>query len=612
MRPRLHFPLRATLRDYGSADLRADVIAGLSVAVVLIPQGMGYAMLAGLPPIAGLYAALLPPIVYALLGTSRQLAVGPVALDSLLVAVSVSAVAQSGSDDYLTAAVSLAAMVGCVQLVLGLMGMGALANLLSRPVLSGFTSAAALIIGFSQLEHLLAVPLPHTHHVHRIAIEALRQSSAWHLPTLALGTCLLLLLVTLKRFVPAWPRAMLAAALGSLAVWALDLLDSGLRAVGTVPAGLPVPALPVLDLAMLAALWPAALTIGMVAFVEAVSIGTRLSRQYGGEIDPSQELVAIGSANLASSLVGGYPVTGSFSRSAVGAQAGVRSPLGGAVAGLAVAATLLLLTPVFAFVPLSALSAIIITTVWGLFEPAQARKLWRIKRSDFWTLVFTFAMTLAAGIQYGILAGVALSLAGFVVRTTRPHVAVLGRIPGTEAYLSILRHPHVQQQPGLLIVRVDAQFYFGNVSFLRETLRELEHNHGAVLRVVVLEASGINQLDSSAAEALQEIDLAYRERDVQLLLSHVKGPVRDVLYATGMLQRLSQEQRIFLRTHEAVVRACASMGVELPSSASVDRGEDLRAPMDRIGCSVAPAATDGDDGSGDQDQGQASPSSSSS
>jgi len=594
---RLQFPLRTTLRSYDRAELRADTVAGLSIAIVLIPQGMGYAMLAGLPPIAGLYAAMLPPVIYALLGTSRQLAVGPVALDSLLVAVSVGAVAESGTADYLSAAASLAAMVGMVQVALGLLGMGALANLLSRPVLSGFTSAAALIIAASQLEHLLAVPLPRSDHVLAILVAALGGVGAWHLPTLVFGGALLIMLLLLGRYAPRVPRAMLAAVIGSGALWALDLEAAGVRVVDDVPSGLPALSLPVIDMQLLRALWPAALTIGMVAFVEAVSIGKRLGRQYGGEIEPSQELLAIGGANLASSVVGGYPVTGSFSRSAVGAQAGARSPIAGVVAGLAVALTLLLLTPVFALLPVAALSAIIIASVWSLFDPAEPRKLWRLKRADFWTLMFTFVMTLVVGIQYGILAGVALSLAGFVVRTTRPHVAVLGRIPGTEAYLSIVRHPHVLQQPGMLIVRVDAQFYFGNVSFLRETLRDLEAGHPVALRAVVLEASGINQLDSSAAEALLEIDLAYRERGVELLFSHVKGPVRDVMYATGMLERLADEGRIFLRTHDAVSHACASMDAPPTLDAShelstIAVGDDRRAPADRIGCSVAPPQSD--------------------
>jgi len=580
-----YLPVLRWAGDYTRADLRADLLAGFTTAVMLVPQGMGYAMLAGLPPIVGLYASMAPLLAYAVLGTGRQLAVGPVAMDSLLVAMAVGAIAQSGSDAYVAHAVLLAVMVGGIQLLLGLLRMGFVANFLSRPVLSGFTSAAALIIGASQLKHLLAVELPRGHDIVGIAREALAQLDGWHLPTLLLGLANLVGLVMLKRLAPRVPRAMVAVALSAGAVLALGLSDAGVAIVGAVPAGLPALALPPLDLEVARLLLPAAVTIALVAFVETISVGKQFARSGGYEIDPSQELVALGAANLAGGVTGGYPVTAGFSRTAVNAQAGARTPLAGVVTAALVALTLLLLTPLFFHLPKAALSAIIVAAVAGLFDLAEPRRLWRVKRADLGLLVFTFAMTLTLGIQYGILLGAGLSVAMFVVQTTRPHFAVLGEIPGTESYLNVARHPHAITHPGILIVRIDAQFYFGNVSFLKQTLRELQTGMEQPLRALILDASGINQLDSSAEGALREIDSAYREAGVRLLWSHVKGPVRDVMQRSGMLDDLAQQDRIFLRTHEALLAATGAR----PPRLGAGRDDDPRAPADRIGCgSVVP------------------------
>lgn len=571
---------------YGAGDLRADLLAGFTTAVMLVPQGMGYAMLAGLPPIVGLYASMAPLVVYALLGTSRPLAVGPVAMDSLLVGVSVSAIAQLGTDAYIAHAVLLGAMVGVIQLSLGLLGMGFVVNFMSRPVISGFTSAAALIIGASQLKHLLSLELPRTHSVPTIVADAVVRIGSWHLPTLALGALSIALLVLLKRAAPKLPRAMVAVVLSTVAVVALGLSNAGVATVGEVPAGLPGFALPAFEWSAVQALLPAALTIALVAFVEAISVGKHFARLGRYELDPGQELVAIGAANIAGSLFGGYPVTGGFSRTAVNAQAGARSPVAGLITAAFVALTLLFLTPLFTHMPKAVLAAIIFTAVIGLFDLTEPRRLFQVKRADFWLLLFTFSMTLAVGIQYGILLGMGASLGMFVVQTTRPHVAVLGRIPGTQAYLNVRRHPHAETCPGVVVLRVDAQFYFGNVSFLKDTLRALEAEMPVPLRAVVLDAGGINQLDSSAEAALREIDDAYAEAGVPLLLSHVKGPVRDVMYRTGLLQQFSEEDRIFLRTHDAVQRALGKRAERTMPRPRTP--QDVRQPADRIGCSVLP------------------------
>jgi SulP family sulfate permease len=580
-------PLFAWLPKYDKKLLRSDVSAGFTTAVMIIPQSMGYAMLAGLPPIVGLYAALTPVLTYAFFGTSRQLSVGPVAMDSLLVASAVGAVAQSGAADYVSVAMTLGVMTGLVQLALGVSGVGFVVNFLSRPVISGFTSAAALIIGASQLKYLLGVDLPKTHHVHRVVFEAARQLSGANLPTLIVAAASIALLVWLKRTRPSWPRALVIVVLSTSAVVGLGLVSSGVRVVGSVPSGLPSFHLPSFAPDLWERLFPSALTIGLVSFMETISVGKHFARQNRYDVNPNQELVALGLANTLGGLFGGYPVAGGFSRSAVNAAAGAKTQLAALVSVTLVAATLLFFTPLFRDLPESALAAIILTAVLGLVDVVEPRRLWRIKRPDFALLIFTFGTTLSLGIQWGILAGVGASLLLFVVQTTRPHLAVLGQVPNTEAYLNVARHRHARQFPGVLVVRLDAQFYFGNVTFLKESLRKLEAEMDAPLRVVVLDASGMNQLDSSAEAALREIDEDFKDRGVRLLFARVKGPVRDVMFRAGLLKRLHDEGRIFFRTHDAVQYAAELAPPPQPREPSVD---DPRSPADRIGCgSLMPA-----------------------
>lgn len=574
------FPVVGWLRAYPKAFLRSDLSAGFTTAVMIIPQAMGYAMLAGLPPIVGLYAALTPIFAYALLGTSRQLSVGPVATDSLLVATAVGGMANAGSDQYVAIAMTLAVLVGLVQLTLGMLRMGFVVNFLSRPVISGFTSAAALIIGASQLKYLLRVPLPQTHLVHRVLWEALRQIPQVHLLTLLLGASSVVLLVWMKRALPKWPRALLLVTATTLLVSALGWADTGVQIVGAVPSGLPKLRLPRLDFALWQALLPSAVTIALVGFMEAISVGKHFARENRYEIEPSQELVALGVANLSGGLFGGYPVAGGFARSAVNAASGARTQLSAIITAAMVGVTLIALTPLLYFMPKAALAAIILTAVAGLVDLDEPRRLWRMKRVDLGLLVFTFGMTLSIGIQWGIVLGVAASILLFVIQTTRPHFAVLGQVPGTETYLNIKRHPHAREVPSVLVVRVDAQFYFGNVSFLKETLRALEAERSGRVRAVVLDASGMNQLDSSAEAALREIDQDYSERGVRLFFARVKGPVRDVMYRSGLLKRLNDEGRIFFRTHDAVQVAQGAA----PKPKSTSTQPDPRAPADQVGC----------------------------
>jgi sulfate permease, SulP family len=547
-------PLLATLRGYDARTLRSDLFAGVTTAVMLVPQGMAYAMLAGLPPIYGLYASLAPVVVYALFGTCRQLSVGPVAIDSLLVAAGVGALAAAGSEQYLGLAILLALMVGVLQVAMGLGRLGFLVNFLSRPVIAGFMAAAALVIMAAQVPHLLGLPLAPTQEVHLVVYEIAQHLGAVNVPTLVLGVVSVVLLVALARLSPKVPRALAVVVLGTVAAAALELDDAGVAVVGAVPAGLPHPAWPSFEMSAVASLFPIALTIAFVGFIEAIAVGQRMGRGAGYEVEANRELVALGLANVAASLTRGFPVTGGLSRTLVNAQAGAKTSVAGFVTAGAVALTLVILTPSFRYLPKAVLAAIIVTAVAGLIDLREVRRLWRVKRADLAMMAVTFAATLALGIETGILVGVGTSVVVFVARTTRPHVAVLGRVPGSGgAYRNIKRFPGAETVPGVLAVRLDAQFYFGNVNFLKETLQRLEREMGEPLCAVVIDASGVNQIDSSAEAALREILSDYRARGVRLLMATVKGPVGDVLARSGFLDELGREN-ITLRVEDAMAK----------------------------------------------------------
>ncbi len=545
MRPSRYFPFIESLTGYSRQILGQDAIAGLTTAVMLIPQAMAYAVLAGLPPVVGLYASGVPLILYAVFGSSRQLAVGPVAMVSLLVATGVGSVAQAGTSEYAAYAVQLALMVGVLQVTMGVARLGFLTNFLSHPVLSGFTSAAALIIGVSQLGHLFGIKAHNTHHVHETLAAIWSQLDKTHGYTLLIGALSVVVLLTLKRLDKRLPSALVVVVLSTAAVWGLGLAGRGVQIVGRVPSGVPSPGLPLLDADGLRALWPTAVTIALVGFMESIAVAKAFARRNQYEVAPNQELVGLGMANLGGALFHAYPVAGGFSRTAVNAEAGARTPVASIVTAACVGLTLLFLTPLFYHLPQAALAAIILTAVFGLIDVKEVRHLWKVKRSDLVLLVITFFATLTVGIDQGILTGVGASLLWFVVRTTRPHFAVLGRLPGTRVFRNVARNPAAQTLPGVLVVRMDAQFYFGNVSFLRETLRRLEAEQSPPVRAVVIDGTSINQLDSSADSALREIHEEYRQRGVALYIAGAKGPVADVMHLSGLYDRMGAGHFVF-------------------------------------------------------------------
>lgn len=546
------FPILTWLRTYTNKDLKGDLVAGITTAVMLIPQGMAYAMLAGLPPIHGLYASILPLIVYAIFGTSRQLAVGPAAMDSLLVATGVGAIAQVGSDAFIAYAILLAFMVGAIQLLMGLVRLGFLVNFLSQPIILGFTSAAALIIASSQLKHLLGIHIPRSASLHVILKYVFMHLHDIQPITLILGTSTIITLVVLKRFWPRAPRAIIVVLLGTLAVYFGELHTLGVDIVHEIPAGLPAFGLPAFDQGAMRTLAPIAWTIALVGFMESIAVSKALATQHGYEINANQELIALGLSNIGGSLTQGYPITGGLSRSAVNASAGAKTALASMFTAGVVITALLFLTPLLYYLPKAVLAAIIMVAVFGLIDLSALARLWRVKKSDLTLLVITWVATLTFGIQQGLSAGIGISLFWFVVRTTRPHFAVLGRIPDTNAYRNLKNHPNAEQIEGTLLVRMDAQFYFGNISFLREQLTELTTKAGQGLHTIVIDASAMNQLDSSAAHALHEIATQLEAQGLSLLLANIKRPVLDVLERDAYFEHHARDT-LFLTVHDAVL-----------------------------------------------------------
>ncbi|WP_111642025.1 SulP family inorganic anion transporter [Marinimicrobium alkaliphilum] len=552
-------PALTWLAGYQRRFLRGDLVAGVTVAMMLIPQAMSYAMLAGLPPTVGLYASVVPLLIYALFGSSRHLAVGPVAMVALLVASGIGPLAEAGTGEYIALAVLLALLVGAVQLGMGLLRLGFLTNFMSHPVIAGFTSAAALIIGFSQLQHLTGLSLPRSENIVLIAWHTLREAGAIAPATLALGAGSIAAMLILRRINPVLPGAMITVVVSTLLVWLFELdRRAGVAVVGEVPAGLPGFSLPSLELGQISSLVPIAVTIAFIGFIESIAVAKKIAAQKRYEIDPNKELVGLGLANIGGAFFKAMPVTGGFSRTAVNASAGANTGLASIITALLVGLALLVLTPLFYTIPNATLAAIIIVAVAGLIDVHEARHLWQVKREDFVMMTVTFFATLLLGVKTGIFLALGASMVWFVVKTTRPHYAVLGRLPDTEIYRNIKRHPEAVTEPGVLALRFDGQFYYGNVSFLKLKIREAEAAMTSPLRILVLDASAINQLDSSADTALHELTDDFRRRGIDLYFANVKGPVMDVMGRSGFVNHLG-EDHFFLTTHSALVQARRSV-----------------------------------------------------
>ncbi len=530
-------PAAKWIRQYDRSDLGSDFTAGLIVAIMLIPQGMAYAMLAGLPPVIGLYASTIPIIIYALFGSSRQLAVGPVAMVSLLVLTGVSALAEPGSDQYISLVFLLALMVGVIQLLMGVLRLGFVVNFLSHAVISGFTSAAAIIIGLSQLKHLLGVKLESGKEIVNLIIEVIQKITLINPATFAIGMGSILVLIAIKKRIPKVPGPLVVVVISTLIVFGLNLNETaGVSIVGTVPGGLPALSLPVFSLDAIIALLPIALTISFVGFMESIAMAKAIATKEKYKISSNQELTGLGLANIGASIFSGYPVTGGFSRSAVNYQAGAKTPLASVITAVLIMLTLLFFTSLFYFLPKAVLAAIIMVAVYGLIDFKEARTLYKIRKIDGLTWVITFLGTLLLGIEQGILIGAGFSLAVFIWRSAYPHVAELGYVKSENVYRNIERVAEADTDPEVLIFRIDASLYFANMSFLEDKLcAKIQERQE--LKWIILDFSAVNSIDAVALHALEELMENCTKGDIALMVAGVKGPVRDMIYKSGLSQK---------------------------------------------------------------------------
>ena len=546
-------PFLEWITDYNKGWFSKDLIAGLTVGIILIPQGMAYAMIAGLPPVYGLYASLVPMIVYAFFGTSRQLAVGPVAMDSLLLAAGLGTLAITSTDDYIAMALLLAFCVGAVQLTLGVLRMGFLVNFLSKPVISGFTSAAALIIMFSQLKHLLGVDITRSNRFDVLIMNAFERIPDTNLYDFAIGLVGIIIIVALKKFDKRIPGILFVVILGVLVVYFLNLAAFGVNIVGEIPTGLPSFQLPQFKIDTIIELAPIAVTLALIGYLEAISIGKSMEEQTGEDtIDANKELIALGSSNMLGSLFQSYVVTGSFSRSAINGQAGAKTPMALIFSAIAVAITLLFLTPLFYYLPNAVLASIIMVSVFGLIDVAYPKSLWEYRKDELFVLITTFLITLFAGISEGILAGVLLSLLLMVYKSSKPHFAVLGKIEGSDYYKNVDRFgENVLVRDDLLIVRFDSQLYFGNKNFFKKQLLKNVAAKGGKLKGVILNAEAISYIDSSAAQMLIRVIDELHQKGLQFYISGATGPTRDTIFSSGIIEVL-HKQYLFVQTKEAV------------------------------------------------------------
>lgn len=545
-----YFPFLNWIKNYKKEDFSGDLSAGLTVGVMLIPQGMAYSMLAGLPPIYGLYASTIPLIIYALFGTSRQLAVGPVAMVALLISSGVGALAELGSAEFIALAITLALMVGVIQFAMGAFRLGFLVNFLSHPVIAGFTSAAALIIGFSQLKHLLGINIPRGK-VHETLINVFQNYENINLPTLLIGAGAIILLLVIKKVGKKIPGPLVVVVLGIAVVYFLGLFDQGVKIVKEVPDGLPAFGLPSFDLGKMQALLPIALTISFVGFMESIAVAKAIQNKHKNyEVSSNQELIGLGLANIFGSFFKAFPVTGGFSRTAVNDQAGAKTGLASIISAVLIILTLLFLTDYFYYLPKAVLAAIIMVAVFGLIDTAEAKHLWKTDKKDFILFMVTAIGTLSLGIEEGILIGVVLSMAMVIYRVSYPHIAELGRIPDTNIFRNVNRFDNLEVQDDVLIARFDAQLYFANLGYFKDYLyKKLEERPN--IKNFILDAGSINSIDSSALHMLKDLIIDLDQNGISFYIVELKGPIRDILVKNNIMIEDGQAH-FFISTNDAL------------------------------------------------------------
>ena len=550
-------------RRYDKEALTSDLVAAVIVTIMLIPQSLAYALLAGLPPEVGIYASIAPIILYAIFGTSRALAVGPVAVVSLMTAAAVGRIAETGSPEYIAAALTLAFLSGLFLVALGVLRLGFLANFLSHPVIAGFITASGIIIAASQLKHILGIKAS-GHNLYELIVSLVEHVGSTNLITLAIGAMsaaflfwvrkglkpLLVKLGLKPRLADIVAKAgpVFAVAVTTLLAWGLDLGSKGVALVGDVPQGLPPLTMPSFSLDMWTSLIGSAVLISIIGFVESVSVAQTLAARKRQRITPDQELIGLGAANIGAAFTGGYPVTGGFARSVVNFDAGAETPAAGAYTAVGLAIASLTLTPLIAYLPVATLAATIIVAVLSLVDLSILKKTWGYSIADFIAVLVTILATLALGVEIGVTAGVVISILIHLYKSSRPHVAEVGQVPGTEHYRNVLRHKVITHDD-ILTLRVDESLYFANARFLEDYIYDAVAKRPK-LKHVILMCPAVNAIDMSALESLEAINERLKSSGVTFHLSEVKGPVMDRLLKSHFLDELSGQ--VFLSQHQAV------------------------------------------------------------
>ncbi|MBV7409605.1 SulP family inorganic anion transporter [Maritimibacter sp. DP1N21-5] len=549
---RQYFPILEWSAEYRRDTLVSDLVAAVIVTIMLIPQSLAYALLAGLPAEMGLYASILPLVAYAIFGTSRALAVGPVAVVSLMTAAAVGNMALQGTAEYALAAITLAFLSGLILLVMGVFRLGFLANFLSHPVIAGFITASGLLIATSQLKHVMGVPA-HGEALFDRLLSLLSHIGETNLITLAVGVASVAFLFWVRKglkpllislglkprladiLAKAGPVA--AVAVTTLLSWGFDFAGKGVSIVGEVPQGLPPLTMPSFSPEVWGQLFGSALLISIIGFVESISVAQTLAAKRKQRITPDQELVGLGASNIAAAMSGGYPVTGGFARSVVNFDAGAETPAAGAYTAVGIALAALLLTPLLYFLPQATLAATIIVAVLSLVDFAILKRTWAYSKADFAAVAATILLTLTYGVELGVSAGVVLSIVLFLYKTSRPHIAEIGLVPGTEHFRNIDRHK-VLTHPELLSLRLDENLYFANARYIEDYILD-RLGQDQPIRHVVLNCAAVNVIDLSALESLEELNRRLGDMGISLNLSEVKGPVMDRLQKTHFLDELS-------------------------------------------------------------------------
>lgn len=547
-----HIPLINTISNYSAQTFGRDSLSGLTLGLILIPQGIAYAIIAGLPPIFGLYSALIPPVIYAFLGTSRRMSIGAAAMDSLIIGAGLASLNYVTELNYVSAAITVCFMAGITQILFGFLRFGFFANFLSKPVISGFTSAAAIIIAMSQVKNVLGLSIPNSNQVHKVIDNIFQNISDVNTTTLFIGLGCMVILVLLKKISKLIPGPIIVIMIFTAVVYFSELhLNSDVKIVGVVPSGFP-------PLTAKWILWedflklaPLALTIALVSYMQSISIAKSLQDMKNDhEVDSNQEMKAIGISAVIGSFFGTYSSAGGFSRSAVNQEAGAKTPISLIVASIFILLTLLFLTDLFFYLPKTVIGAIIITAIVKLVDYKYALELFKFSKEDFAMLMITFGVTLTVGIIEGLGVGVFVSIALLLFKSTKPHIAVCGRIPGTDNFRNIDRFPDLETFDEILILRIDTSLYFANVDSVKTFIKSKLQSDESI-KLIIIKAESINSIDSTSLKVLQEFIESLQKQNIKVFFSGVIGPVRDKLYQTNFIKTIG-EDCLFLNTMSAI------------------------------------------------------------